>query len=333
MRATTSTHILILGLALFVVGLGAYTRLSDSGLGCPDWPACYGHWYVQKNIASPQLTQLDTFKAWTEMIHRYVAGFLGLLIFGYVMWRSQELIQKGKKPPLSYAGVLGLLIVQALFGMWTVTWKLHPMAVMPHLMGGMGITVLLATIFAPTHTKKNVLPHPLLVTCWLCSITIACQIMLGGWTSANYAALVCPDFPTCQGNWLPSMHFLEAFSIPPIGPNYDGGAMSGAARTAIHISHRIGGIITAGLTTAMSVQTYQYRQILNHQSLTCLCLASGLVVAQITLGIANIVWLLPIQIAVAHNVCALLIALIFSIILYSHYQDSAEPKSCGPLPC
>ena len=314
----------IICLAIFVVGLGAYTRLSDSGLGCPDWPACYGHWYVQKTIHFPHLSLLDTYKAWTEMIHRYIAGCLGLLIIATLTIESYSKKQQGQNIPWTYYITLGLLVLQALFGMWTVTWKLHPLAVMPHLLGGMTLTLLISWVFSsPEKTLDSKLPPQIIRIIWLLFTVICGQVVLGGWTSANYAALVCPDFPTCQGKWIPDMQFFEAFSIPPIGPNYDGGALSGAARTAIHVSHRVGGLIAACITCYLGVICYQNLYRLSTSTLRYIIVCIICVSTQIILGIANVLYLLPISIAVAHNVGALIILLVLARILVNHYRAIA----------
>ena len=320
MRPTHRTLFpILLSLAIFVVGLGAYTRLTDSGLGCPDWPACYGKWFIAKTIHTPHLTTSDTLKAWTEMIHRYIAGILGLLILftlGQKAWHDHKrAIPIAKIIPIA----MMLLIVQALFGMWTVTWKLHPLAVMPHLIGGMSLTLCLTWIhFRPHYKSICPVPAPVLYSVFGCFMLFSFQVMLGGWTSANYAALVCPDFPTCQGQWYPTMHFNEGFSIPPIGPNYEGGLFSGAARTAIHFTHRIGGLVCGLAITVLCVQTWHYRAHIPHKTITTIIMTATLVLGQIMLGIANIVYTLPLYIAVAHNVGALLILLNLIKILATH---------------
>ena len=322
----------ILCLAIFVVGLGAYTRLSDSGLGCPDWPACYGHWYVQKTIHFPHLTYVDTLKAWTEMIHRYIAGCLGLLIIltlGIERFTHTKTTSSQHKTN-SFYPILSLLIVQALFGMWTVTWKLHPLAVMPHLIGGMTLTVLISWAFFPKGNLSKPLPKPILQTIWMLFGIICFQVILGGWTSANYAALVCPDFPTCQGYWLPPMAFSEAFQAHPIGPNYDGGLLSGEARTAIHISHRLGGGIAGLLTLYLGFLFSNYRKNIAQSSQKLILALLSCVTIQILLGIANIIFLLPISIAVAHNVVALIILLILTRLMVINYHtqtDFTYPKN------
>ena len=308
MHLTKHYHVglLLTTLAIFVVGLGAYTRLSDSGLGCPDWPGCFGHWIVDNHAVSPALSSVDSYKAWTEMIHRYIAGILGLGVIARCVWQHNRTSQYD----YSQIGLAALIVIQALFGMWTVTWKLHPLAVMPHLIGGMSIcTLLFKTYLSQRNPKQQAIS--INVRFWL-RIAIFCvciQIMLGGWTSANYAQLICPDFPTCQGSWLPNMYFLEGFSPPPIGPNYEGGLLSGPARTAIHYSHRLGGLITCIIFINLLRHLYQTRQTLHSNYIGQISSAYLLLTTQILLGIANIVLALPLSIAVAHNVCALLLLL------------------------
>ncbi len=301
--------LLLTCLAIFVVGLGAYTRLSDSGLGCPDWPGCFGKWVVDNNATSPALSTHASYKAWTEMIHRYLAGILGLLVISHCYFYNRY--QHSHKTLYYLNLVLAcLIIIQALFGMWTVTWKLHPLAVMPHLLGGMSITSMLFTSYLMSAPNaKQQLPLHIIWLIRIATCSVCLQIILGGWTSANYAQLICPDFPTCQGSWLPKMHFSEAFGIAPIGPNYEGGQLSTAARTAIHYSHRLGGLLACVIFTSLSLCCYQVRHTLSANYLKQLIYIIILFTVQISLGIANIILALPMSIAVMHNICALLLLL------------------------
>lgn len=323
---------ILLGLALFVVGLGAYTRLTDSGLGCPDWPACYGQWIVEKSIHTPHLSPSDTLKAWTEMIHRYVAGFLGACIVFTLAKKVWHDKQQARPVAKIIPIVVALLVIQALFGMWTVTWKLHPLAVMPHLLGGMSLTLCLTWIYyRPSANDITAVPASILTWLWVCFVLLSLQVILGGWTSANYAALVCPDFPTCQGQWWPTMHFGEGFSIPPIGPNYEGGLFSGAARTAIHFSHRIGGLLCAIAVGRLCQLTWRNQINLPQKTQQAVYATAALVAGQILLGIANVLLTLPISIAVAHNLGALCILLSLCRILALHtpaYSPQKNPTWC-----
>ncbi len=328
MRITANNHtsLLLTTLAIFVVGLGAYTRLSDSGLGCPDWPGCFGQWIVDKQATIPALSPSDSYKAWTEMIHRYIAGILGVIVLSRTAYQYQQpQNQMSIRLSILYTILAIMIIIQALFGMWTVTWKLHPLAVMPHLIGGMSLSTLIfkAHLYQSPPSQQTI---PTCVANWLwCAISCVClQIVLGGWTSANYAQLICPDFPTCQGSWFPNMNFLEGFSPQPIGPNYEGGLLSGPARTAIHFSHRLGGLITLIVFAILSKHLHSIRHRLNTNYIRQIQHVGLLLATQITLGVANIVLALPLSIAVAHNVCALLLLL---ALIHLEHQSTTKPAS------
>ncbi|MEC8977673.1 MAG: COX15/CtaA family protein [Pseudomonadota bacterium] len=315
----------ILLLAIFVVGLGAYTRLSNSGLGCPDWPACFGKWAIQSHHVTPPLSSDQTLKAWTEMIHRYIAGILGGLILLTTILQSY----RATKLPILAIGICLLTTVQALFGMWTVTWKLHPLAVMPHLVGGMSITCLLFINYQQKKDlHKQAISSTMYHTIYACIICVGVQILLGGWTSANYAQLVCPDFPTCQGMWIPNMQIYEAFKPQPIGINFEGGILSGQARIAIHVSHRLGALISCFCFAFLLLKIHQqHAQLQNHYRRNILT-TYLLFILQISLGIGNIVWQIPIHIAVAHNICALL--LLLSLIRLLTLSHVAKKNSLSP---
>ena len=201
-------------LAFCVVVLGAFVRLSDAGLGCPDWPGCYGHLGVPKTEQAVQMANelyperpVEAHKAWKEMVHRYFAGILGLLVFtlAFIAWRNRRSPRQTLRLPL-FLSVL--IIFQALLGMWTVTIKLKPVIVMLHLMGGMAtlsllwwITLRQLKLFSPL--RVGIQGSRLKKLALIGLLVVVGQIMLGGWTSANYAALHCTDFPTCQGKWWP----------------------------------------------------------------------------------------------------------------------------------
>ncbi|MDY6978373.1 MAG: COX15/CtaA family protein [Pseudomonadota bacterium] len=298
-------------LALCVVILGAYVRLSHAGLGCPDWPGCYGHLGVPKteqdvltaNELFPE-RPVEAHKAWKEMIHRYFAGILGLLVFtlAFVAWRNRHDPQQSFKLPL-FLSVL--IIFQALLGMWTVTIKLKPVIVMLHLMGGMATLSLLwwislrhMNLFARLRAGQQVGRLKKLAFAGL--LIVVAQIMLGGWTSANYAALHCTDFPTCQGQWWPQTDFDEAFTFwHGIGPDYEGGVMSNTARVTVHFTHRLGALVTFLYLGALGLMLLlgRFGKTLQPMGLTLL----GVLLLQVSLGIANVLLSLPLGVAVAHN--------------------------------
>lgn len=298
--------------AIVVVVLGAFTRLSDAGLGCPDWPGCYGHllWPIQEhnvakaNEAWPD-TPVDHAKTWPEMVHRYFAGTLGVLIvlLAAKAWKMREDPTYPFRLPVF---LLFLVVWQALFGMWTVTLKLWPQIVTLHLLGGMTILSLLWLLVLRLDNQSWRLPAALYAKAlrlrpWvLLGIAIVvCQILLGGWTSSNYAAYACHDFPTCHGEWLPPMDMSTGFNIfQTIGPNYLGGLLESDARVAIHFSHRIGAIVVAVYLLALSLRllTLGYPQFKTLGTLVLAALA-----LQIGLGISNVLLQIPLSVAVLHN--------------------------------
>ncbi|MDC9714826.1 MAG: COX15/CtaA family protein [Gammaproteobacteria bacterium] len=305
-------------LALIVVVLGAYTRLGDAGLGCPDWPTCYGQLIVPDVEDGTKLEgyerPLESIKGWKEMVHRYAASLLGLVIFVLLF-----LAIKGKaKHPQSLglpAFTAFFVILQGAFGMWTVTLLVHPGIVTTHLIGGFFTTILLTWLLLnqsrPPITYKHILKrHKLLLMAVL--FILGVQIILGGWTSTNYAALSCgEEFPKCLGAWWPEMDFIKALYWGPIGVDYEYGVLENPARAAIQIMHRIGALITALLiaTLIYSFKTY-------HHLRGNLTLIGGLLLVQIILGILNVVLSIPMAIATLHNAMALL--LLLSIITLTH---------------
>src|SRR6266849_1445659 len=219
-----------LGLAFVVVVVGAYVRLSDAGLGCPDWPLCYGQ------PVPGQLEGAALGKAWKEMGHRYLAGTLGLLIL-FVFLLS---LKKRQSSPLAAALVL-LVVFQATLGMWTVTMLLKPAIVTAHLLGGMATLALLILLFLEQGQYSLAAEARALRTAAAIALgAVAVQIALGGWVSANYAALACPDLPGCMGQALPPMDFANAFHVlRELGHTGEGGLLPREALTAIHWTHRV----------------------------------------------------------------------------------------------
>lgn len=295
-------------LALCVIVLGAYVRLSDAGLGCPDWPGCYGqilaptadHEVHQANQAFPE-RPVESHKAWKEMAHRYLASTLGfvILILAFLA------IKKRREPNQALILPLVLVLVvcfQGALGMWTVTLLLKPAIVTLHLLGGMLTLALLSwlTLSQRYPIEKRLSVSPLAKNWAIFAIIIlSFQISLGGWTSTNYVALHCYDLPTCQGEWLPPTDFKEGFTIwREVGVDYEGGLLSVEAGTAVHLTHRVGAIITLLVTGFLVLLLIQIKQQLSTRLAAILTIVLA---TQITLGLLNIVLVLPLVLAVAHN--------------------------------
>ena len=306
-------------LGFVVVILGAYTRLVHAGLGCPDWPGCYGFLSVPRSDAALELAQLrfpdnpvEAFKAWAELIHRYAAGLLGLTILGLALLALKYRQREGYPLKLPLA-LLALVICQALFGMWTVTLKLWPQVVTAHLLGGFAT---LSLLFLLCLRLSGRLPADVGLTALrplgraVLAVVIV-QIALGGWVSSNYAAVACLDLPTCHGQWWPEMDFVAGFNIfQEIGPNYLGGMLYGEGRTAIHVTHRIGALITLIATLLLVWKLYR-------AGLTATAVGLSLVLfTQLGLGISNILAHLPLAVAVAHNAVGALLLLTLVLVNY-----------------
>ncbi|NAZ97722.1 COX15/CtaA family protein [Vibrio toranzoniae] len=297
-------------LTLTVIVLGAYTRLSDAGLGCPDWPGCYGKITVpsntlavnEANIQFPERA-LEAEKAWIEMIHRYFAGSLGLLIFVVVAWCIKKNITSVELPLLISATV----IFQALLGMWTVTLKLMPVVVMAHLMGGFTLLSLLCLLYcrlSQFQSRFGDATYTSSLKAWaLCGLLIVVgQILLGGWTSSNYAALVCTQLPICEGNWVSYLDFKNAFDFAQHGhDNYEFGVLDYPARLTIHVMHRIGAIVATLTVLTVAYQLWKFGKV-PQQKLSVVVVI--VLFTQITLGISNVWFHLPIFVAVLHNLVA-----------------------------
>jgi heme a synthase len=318
-------------LAFLVILLGAYTRLKDAGLGCPDWPGCYGKLTLPKQsirlISGPYVGQtLIPAKAWPEMIHRYAAATLVLLSFAAVVLIIYK-YKLSQQPVWIATALLFLLFLQGLLGKWTVTLQLHPLIVMSHLLGGLALLSLLwllilrlSRLFESSCSSQEEKLRP-----WatLGLLLIIIQITLGGWTSANYAAFVCPDFPLCQDQWWPSMNFSEAFHLwLNTSINYEGGILSHTARTAIQMSHRIMAVITS---IYLGLLIYKLFNVTKNNFLRSLAVSLALLlVTQISLGALNVLWMLPLPIAMSHNAVAAL--LLLTIITLNVYLNPIVPN-------
>lgn len=312
--------------AIIVLGMGVFTRLADAGLGCPDWPGCYGHvlWptedheVARANEAYPEMP-VEHDKTWPEMVHRYLATSLGLFTIGILVFALRN---RGPEQPLKLpVFLLAFIILQGMFGMWTVTLKLWPQVVTAHLLGGFTTISLLWLLTLRLNNQRWQLPaivepkltalRPLVVVGLL---IVVGQIALGGWTTSNYADIACPDFPRCQGAWLPPMDFANGFNIAQqVGPNYLGGVLDNDARVAIHVSHRIGAIITSLYLLFLFVKL---RGLATAPAKRLSAVMLAVLVAQVLLGISNIVFNFPIAVAVTHNLVGALLLLVMVTMNY-----------------
>jgi len=308
----------VLLFALMVIVLGAYVRLSDAGLGCPDWPGCYGNLVVpqsssdviQAEASFPQ-RPLQAEKAWKEMLHRYAAGTLGLLIalLAVLVWRS-SLASVRRNRSLA-AGLVLLVIFQAMLGMWTVTLLVKPAIVTLHLLFGFSTAALLFWLSLRLSAQAAVKGHRsrLYPLAWLVLLVVVVQVLLGGWTSTNYAALACNAFPGCyQGDGWPAMNFSEAFTLwRGLGVDYEFGVLDASAHAAIHMTHRIGAVFVLLFVATLGILMLRNCQRRQNRALAGVMLF--LLTLQLLLGMTNVLASLPLGIAVAHNGVAVLLLL------------------------
>ncbi|MDQ3206860.1 MAG: COX15/CtaA family protein [Pseudomonadota bacterium] len=353
---------LAVGLALCVILFGAFVRLSNAGLSCPDWPTCYGRaaWPTVveevRDASALEVRPLEVHKAWREQFHRHIAAILGVLVLVLALLAARKR-RHGIAQILGAAGLvalaialymqaqyvaaaalaiaaegillaaalrwsnvdfarvtsltLGLIIFQALLGMWTVTWLLKPVVVMGHLLGGLTtMSLLLWTAWRATSLPIRLAQAPGLRRWVKVGIAVlALQIALGGWTSANYAALACgTDFPTCVGRWWPPHDFARGFDLwHGIGPDYEGGVLSGQARIAIQMAHRMMAVVVFVYLLGLAFK------LLRTPGLRGWSAALGLLtLAQVALGIANVKLGLPLWVAILHvaGAVALLVVLV-----------------------
>jgi len=279
-------------LAFCVIVVGAYVRLSDAGLGCPDWPLCYGQVTPGQHLGDDALG-----RAWKEMAHRYLAGSLGLLILAvfFSAWRRRQ-------GPLLAGLLLLVVLFQATLGMWTVTLLLRPAIVAAHLLGGMATLTLLLWLFLslgshPGAPETRALRMPALVAL----LAVVAQIALGGWVSANYAALACPDLPLCLGAALPPMDFHNAFHVfRELGQTSGGERLPAEALTAIHWTHRLFALLVVVAVGFAAFKAFPAMK-------TLAIAIAALLALQFSLGVANVAFSLPLALAAAHNAGAALL--------------------------
>ncbi len=302
-------------LCAIVVVVGAWVRLTNAGLGCPDWPGCYGHVHPSQlidrvdeiNAENPD-RPFDYQKALNEMVHRYIVGALGLLVLALAalsVWNRRDPAQPRVLPWV----LLGLLVLQALLGMWTVTLLLKPLIVTLHLLGGLATLGLLWWLALPPERRElKAAERPVRRLAIVAAIVVLAQISLGGWTSTNYAAAACADFPTCHGTWWPDMDFRNAFVLwRGLGIDYEGGVLDAPARVAIHYTHRLGAYLTALVLLLPIIGAWRRAQTFAARAAaTALFVALGL---QIAIGM-NLIWQgWPLWLGTAHNAGAAAIVL------------------------
>lgn len=347
-----------------LVAVGAYVRLSDAGLGCPDWPGCYGHLTVPEAphelTAAQQLypdRPVEAPKAWKEMIHRYLAETLGLFIVALAV--ASLFIKGARRPRVLPWALVVLVICQGVLGMWTVTWQLKPLVVTGHLFGGMSTFALLLWMWLSTRVRSSPLEEAATgreirneraaafalqrevntpsrsspVATAVSSkalrtfavaglIVLICQIFLGGWTSTNYAALACPDLPTCHGSYLPPLDVKEAFTLwHGLGINYEYGILDARARVTIHYFHRVGALITTLVLLGLVI--FLLRQPATLWRRLGLAVLAALTL-QVTLGISIVHFQLPLLLAAAHNLGAE--TLLGTLVVLNYFAWRGAPR-------
>ena len=333
-RRLQALTVLTLFLTFDLVLFGAFTRLTDSGLGCPDWPGCYGEAHpvaARGQIAAAEAALPDGpvthRKAWVEMVHRYLATGVGVLIIAltvsaWVAWRRQRrgAGAAATAPPAVHpwwpTATLVWVCIQGAFGAWTVTLKLFPAIVVMHLAGGVVLLAMLA-LQAARHglAQRGLAPAPVSpgrrALLWITLAAVGLQVLLGGWVSTNYAVLVCDGFPTCQGQWWPPMDFRQGFELwRPLGQLADGRPLDFAALTAIHYAHRLFAYPVFVLLVATAWRLWRVTGLRRIARVI-----AGLAALQLATGLSNVVLDWPLVAAVLHTggAAALVSALVWAI--------------------
>jgi cytochrome c oxidase assembly protein subunit 15 len=329
----------LIGLVLCfaVVVLGAYVRLTAAGLGCPDWPGCYGHLTpmgAEQNMASQAAyphTPLHVGKAWREMVHRYAASTLGLIIVIIAALAITTRRQRVVSIPLAVL-LLVTVVIQGALGMLTVTWQLKPLIVTLHLLFGLTTLSLLWWLWLSLRTGSRggirfgggrssgagaypTRDQPLRTVVLVALIALGVQIALGGWTSSNYAAVACPDFPKCQQSWWPETDYKDAFVLwRGLGVNYEGGILQHPARVAIHFTHRLGAMVASVALIFAAVVILRRRGVPARARVAAFAVLGALAL-QLFIGTSMVLEGFPLALATAHNAGAALLVLA-SIALY-----------------
>jgi heme a synthase len=309
-------------LAAAVVVLGAWVRLTDAGLGCPDWPGCYGYIYPNAGHAAPQSTAHFA-KALHEMVHRYFAGSLGAIIAILAVWAVRFRADRGQ--PFRPVIVLFLVVcLQAALGALTVTLLLKPLIVTLHLLGGLTTLALLWWLSLPPGARP-LTGRETALRKYACVglAALVLQVALGGWTSTNYAAVACPDLPTCQHSWWPAMDYRDAFVLwRGLGQNFEGGVLANPARVAIHFTHRLGAVAAGSILISLGVlaalRATGPRLRLAGQLLVLA------VLLQISVGLATVHFGVPLVLATMHNAGAALLVVALVTLLRALWPAPAS---------
>jgi cytochrome c oxidase assembly protein subunit 15 len=335
MRAYRPLVLLCVALTFVVVVVGAYVRLSDAGLGCPDWPGCYGKLtpasaeaHIRRAVEDQGGTHgpVSMPKAWKEMGHRYLAGGLGLLILAAAVlaWLRRAALRQS---PWLATSIVLVVAIQATLGKWTVTMLLKPAIVTAHLVGGMTTLALLAWLavrqFAFERAEDFQAVRGLRSLSVVALVVLCTQILLGGWVSTNYAALACPDLPLCRGAAVPPMDFGNAFHVVrELGMTPEGNLLSSEALVAIHWTHRMFALLVVVVlgTLAMRLARRPETRVLGWLLLAALA-------GQFLLGIANVAFSLPLPLAAAHNAGAALLLVLLVVINYVTFHGLALSRS------
>jgi cytochrome c oxidase assembly protein subunit 15 len=325
---------LTLFLCFDLVIFGAFTRLTDSGLGCPDWPGCYGNASplgAQHHIAAAQSLLPDGpvthVKAWIEMLHRYLATAVGVLItvLAVMSWRLRRRGTPGVISPWWASATLLWVCMQGAFGALTVTTKLYPAIVTAHLLGGLGLLALLAAqsqAFDGPESRPLALPAGLHRGLWALAALAVTQMALGGWVSTNYAVLACGDFPTCQGRWWPDMDFEHGFTVQrALGNTADGDFLPFAALTAIHFTHRLMALV---LLAALALAAWRLWCQAEPQARRWACALLAVGAWQLASGVSNVVLGWPLVAAVAHTGGAAALIVILSVMLMRAHRGARQ---------
>lgn len=308
-----------------LIMFGAFTRLTDSGLGCPDWPGCYGqanplqaHADIRAAETAMPTGPVTVMKAWIEMIHRYLAMGIGVLIIALMVIAWRKWLQSGRKEmkfsPLFPTLLFAFVCVQGAFGAWTVTMKLQPVIVTIHLLLGMTLLALLTWFGArlSNHPSMSQSVAALRIPAALAIVLLVIQIALGGWVSSNYAALACPDFPLCQGALLPQMDFANGFSLwRNLGMTAHGDYLPFPALTAIHWTHRAFALVVVMLVAWVALNALKVDGLRRTARWLLIMIA-----LQFTIGVSTIFLKLPLALAVAHNGGAALLMLLLVTLNY-----------------